>query len=109
MSAGTPAIAGAPRARGLRWPAMLRTGPGVAGLISLLLVLAVAFIGPLVAPHPLDQPIGIPGSGPMPGAPLGTDFLGRDVLSRVLHGGTYVLALAALTVVLTYVIGVAIG
>jgi peptide/nickel transport system permease protein len=109
MSAGTSAISGAPRARGLGWPLMLRTGQGIAGLVSLLLVLAVAFIGPLVAAHPLDQPIGIPGSGPMHGAPLGTDFLGRDVLSRVLHGGTYVLALAALTVVLTYVIGVAIG
>jgi ABC-type dipeptide/oligopeptide/nickel transport system permease subunit len=45
----------------------------------------------------------------MKGAPLGTDFLGRDVLSRVLHGGWSVLRLSVLTTVLTYLIGVSAG
>jgi ABC-type dipeptide/oligopeptide/nickel transport system permease subunit len=88
---------------------MLRSPQGIAGLVALLVVLGIAFIGPLVAPHPLDQPIGPPGVGPGQGTAFGTDFLGRDVLSRVLHGGTYVLELAAVTVVLTYLIGVSIG
>jgi ABC-type dipeptide/oligopeptide/nickel transport system permease subunit len=45
----------------------------------------------------------------MKGAPLGTDFLGRDVLSRVLHGGWSVLRLSVVTTALTYLIGVSAG
>jgi peptide/nickel transport system permease protein len=81
----------------------------MAGLVVLMVIVGVALIGPLVAPHPLAQPIGVPGAGPGHGAVLGTDFLGRDVLSRVLHGGLSVIALAVLTVSLTYLIGVAVG
>jgi ABC-type dipeptide/oligopeptide/nickel transport system permease subunit len=109
MSVQAPAMAQMPSQTRLRWPRMLRSPQGIAGLVALLVVLGIAFIGPLVAPHPLDQPIGPPGVGPGQGTAFGTDFLGRDVLSRVLHGGTYVLELAAVTVVLTYLIGVSIG
>jgi len=72
-------------------------------------VLAVALIGPLVAPHNIAQPIGVPGAGPSSAAPLGTDFLGRDVLSRVLHGGLPVLGLSAVTIGLTYLVGLSLG
>jgi peptide/nickel transport system permease protein len=95
--------------RPLRWPRLMRTAQGRAGLLLLGSVAAVALIGPLVAPHPLDAPIGIPGAGPSEGAPLGTDDLGRDVLSRVLHGGASVLGLATLTTLLTYAAGISIG
>jgi ABC-type dipeptide/oligopeptide/nickel transport system permease subunit len=88
---------------------VLRSGQGIAGLVILSVVVGVALIGPLVAPHPLDVPIGVPGSGPSNGAPMGTDFLGRDVLSRVLHGGLPVLELSVVTIALTYLIGGAIG
>ncbi|MBS1843213.1 MAG: ABC transporter permease [Actinobacteria bacterium] len=90
-------------------PAALRTRRGVLGIIVLAFVLAVAFVGPFVAPHPIDVPVGPPGSGPIPGAPLGTDFLGRDVLSRVLHGGVSVLTVAAVSVLLTYALALSIG
>jgi peptide/nickel transport system permease protein len=40
---------------------------------------------------------------------LGTDFLGRDVLSRVLHGGIPVLALSFATIGLTYLVGITLG
>lgn len=93
----------------LAWPRFLRTREGIVGLAMLLFVLGVALIGPLVAPHPLAAPIGAPGSGPSRIAPLGTDFLGRDVLSRVLHGGLPVLSLSVITIFLTYLIGIAIG
>jgi peptide/nickel transport system permease protein len=99
----------APRSGRVGWPRFLRTPQGMAGLVILLAVVGVALIGPLVAPHALDEPIGIPGSGPTGGAVLGTDALGRDILSRVLHGGVYVLELASLTIVLTYLIGISIG
>jgi len=75
----------------------------------LLLVLVVACFGPLLAPHDLDAPVGPPGSGSMSGAPLGTDFLGRDVLSRVLHGGLSVLAISVGSILLTYAIALSVG
>ena len=109
MSVQTPGLVTSSRPVRIQWPQVLRTKQGMVGFIVLVFVIAVAFIGPLVAPHPLDQPIGVPGSPPGHGAPLGTDFLGRDVLSRVLHGGSYVLELTALTIALTYLIGVLVG
>jgi ABC-type dipeptide/oligopeptide/nickel transport system permease subunit len=88
---------------------LLRSGQAVAGLVILGAVVGIALIGPLVAPHPLAQPIGLPGAPPGHGAPLGTDYLGRDVLSRVLNGGASVLLLSVTTVFLTYLIGVVTG
>jgi peptide/nickel transport system permease protein len=90
-------------------PLLLRTPQGMAGLIILVLVAGIALIGPFVAPHPLAQPVGMPGTTPGRGALFGTDYLGRDVLSRVLHGGTSVLELSLITIAFTYLIGVGIG
>jgi peptide/nickel transport system permease protein len=86
-----------------------RSGTGIAGLILLALVVGVALIGPLFAPHALDAPIGLPFSGPSSSAPLGTDELGRDVLSRVLWGGRSVLALAGAATVIAYAGGLVAG
>jgi peptide/nickel transport system permease protein len=86
-----------------------RTGTGMAGVILLVFVVGVALLGPFVAPHPLDQPIGLPYQGPSRHALLGTDFLGRDVLSRVLFGGRSVIALAGIATVLAYAGGLVIG
>jgi peptide/nickel transport system permease protein len=97
------------RARRPRWPAFLRTGRGIGGLIVVAIVIGVALIGPLVAPHPLDVPVGIPGQGPSSAAPLGTDTLGRDVLSRLLHGGTGVLWVSLVATILIYLVGVTVG
>jgi ABC-type dipeptide/oligopeptide/nickel transport system permease subunit len=88
---------------------LARTRSGAAGLLLLALVVAVALAGPLFAPNEPDAPIGLPLSGPADGAPLGTDFLGRDVLSRVLWGGRSVIGLAGLATVLAYAGGVVLG
>ncbi|MGW4236175.1 ABC transporter permease [Streptomyces sp. NPDC004749] len=58
------------------------------------LVLTVA--GPLLAPHSLASPVTAPFAAPSAEAPLGGDQLGRDVLSRLLHGGTLLVAGALL-------------
>jgi ABC-type dipeptide/oligopeptide/nickel transport system permease subunit len=86
-----------------------RTGTGMAGTVLLVFVIGVALVGPYVAPHPLDQPIGLPFQSPSRHALLGTDFLGRDVLSRVLFGGRTVIALAGIATVLAYAGGLVIG
>jgi ABC-type dipeptide/oligopeptide/nickel transport system permease subunit len=85
------------------------TREGIVGLALLLFVVGVALIGPRVAPHTITETIGAPGAGPSAAAPLGTDFLGRDVLSRVLHGGVPVFGLALASMALTYLIGIVIG
>jgi peptide/nickel transport system permease protein len=87
----------------------LRAPSGAIGLGLLLLVLLVAAVGPYVAPHSATAPIGAPLSGPSGGALLGTDFLGRDVLSRLLDGGRSVIGLAAAATALAYAVGLAIG
>jgi ABC-type dipeptide/oligopeptide/nickel transport system permease subunit len=87
----------------------VRTPTGALGLALLALVLAVALLGPFFAPHAPDEPIGSPLTTPVDGAPLGTDFLGRDVLSRVLWGGRSVFLLAGAATLLAYLVGGTIG
>lgn len=87
----------------------LRSGTGAVGAALLVAVLLVALVGPFFSPHAPDKPIGVPLEGPTADAPFGTDFLGRDVLSRVLWGGRSVLALAGLATVLAYIGGAVIG
>jgi ABC-type dipeptide/oligopeptide/nickel transport system permease subunit len=86
-----------------------RTPAGLVGLLLLALVLGLALLGPFFAPHEPDLPVGIPLTGPAEGRVLGTDFLGRDVLSRVLWGGRSVLALAGAATLLAYLAGGATG
>jgi peptide/nickel transport system permease protein len=87
----------------------LRIRSGAIGLAVVVLVVAVAFLGRYVAPHDPSVPVGTPLTGPSSTAHLGTDFLGRDVLSRLLYGGRTVIGLAAAATILAYAVGLAIG
>lgn len=93
----------------LSWARFLRSPQGIVGLAVLAFVLAVALIGPLVAPHSLSAPVGVPGSPPSPGFPLGTDYLGRDVLSRLLDGGISVLVVSCIATAFIYLLGIGVG
>jgi peptide/nickel transport system permease protein len=93
----------------IRIPRFARTPSGMVGLCLLLLVLIVAFVGPILAPHPITLTIGAPGQGPSSAAPLGTDYLGRDVLSRLLNGGHSVVLLGCAATALAYLFGVIVG
>ena len=93
----------------LHWPRFTQTAAGKIGLGMLAFVLVVAFLGPLVAPHDIATPIGSPGTTPYGGAPLGTDYLGTDVLSRVLHGGLSVIWIGTAATLLSYALGITCG
>jgi len=81
-----------------------RIGVALVGVIVL-----VAIVGPYVAPYGPSTPVGAPNSNPSSAAVLGTDYLGQDVLSRVLYGGRSILVMAVLATALALVAGTAIG
>lgn len=81
-----------PAARLLR--GTLRSKLGSVGLVLILLVTAIAFIGPLVRPFDPTAIVSTPFAGPSGSHLLGTDNLGRDTLSRFLVGGRTILALS---------------
>lgn len=87
----------------------LRLASGKVGVAMLGFALFIAFIGPLLAPYPPNATEGPPLAGPSSHDLLGTDELGRDVLSRVLHGGASVVLLALIATLLAYGAGLLIG
>jgi peptide/nickel transport system permease protein len=101
-----------PRARPRRRvvPALVRNDWGArVGLVLVLLVVFLAFFGRLFAPYSPTAPVGLPGTGPSSQFVLGTDFLGRDVLSRLLYGGLSTLLLGGAATILAYAMGVTVG
>jgi len=83
---------------------------GKIGLAILLVFLVVIAFGPLLAPYPPTEiGAGPPGSGPSPDHWLGTDTLGRDVFSRVLHGARSLIALPLAATCLAYAVGGLVG
>ncbi len=78
----------------------------VAGLVLTVLVVLFALLGPLFAPHGENEVVGVPLSST---GVFGTDYLGQDVLSRLMYGGTTVLTIALLGTLLGLFLGVAFG
>jgi peptide/nickel transport system permease protein len=72
-------------------------------------IVLIALLGPFVAPKSPTAFVGLPYAGPSSEAWLGTDGIGRDVLSRVLWGGREILALAVLATAIGIVVGTALG
>jgi len=72
-------------------------------------IVLIALLGPYLAPKSPTAFVGLPYAGPSSEAWLGTDGIGRDVLSRVLWGGREILALAVLATAIGIVVGTALG
>lgn len=88
---------------------ILKLPSGLIGVLVLLVVLLIAFLGPLLTPHSITEIVGTSSAPPGHGFLLGTDFLGRDVLSRVLAGGRSVIGIGFSATILAYVVGITIG
>ncbi|MEV6700960.1 ABC transporter permease subunit [Streptomyces sp. NPDC051453] len=95
------------------WPVTARRPSRRAKTTALVVVavlpLLLALAGPLIAPHTIDTPVTAPFDTPGDGTLLGGDQLGRDVLSRVLHGGTLLILGALLVAVVTTMTAMLIG
>lgn len=98
----------APAGRGpLRWA---RSFEGRAGFILLGLVAILVTLGPFLAPYdPGEVGVGLPQETPSPAHLLGTDQLGRDVLSRYLHGGASVVIVPLAANLLGFLVGGGLG
>jgi peptide/nickel transport system ATP-binding protein len=82
----------------------------IAGLIFLFIVIVAAIFAPLVAPHPPDaQDINAVNAAPSFSHWLGTDDLGRDILSRLIWGARISLRAAFEIVGLAAVIAIPLG
>jgi peptide/nickel transport system permease protein len=86
-----------------------RLGRTKIGLSLVLVLVGTALVGPFFAPHAPAEFAGIPYAHPASGTLLGTDSLGRDVLSRFLWGGRSVLGLSVAATAIGLVLGAAIG
>ncbi|MGI5241847.1 dipeptide/oligopeptide/nickel ABC transporter permease/ATP-binding protein [Dactylosporangium sp. CA-139066] len=93
-----------------RWRRLLRPGPGLfAGFFLLCLTVATAGARWLAPADPEEQDLGAALAGPSAAHWLGTDRLGRDVLSRLLHGGQVTLVSVVEAVAVFVVLGVTLG
>ena len=83
---------------------------GMGGLVLVLLFFASAIFAPWLAPYDpnaLDIPARL--SGPTWEHLAGTDQLGRDTFSRILHGGRVALKIAAIGVSVALIVGLVLG
>ncbi|MGQ0606842.1 MAG: ABC transporter permease [Chloroflexota bacterium] len=99
------------RGRSLRRGAgrLARTPSAVIGLVLTAVLLVVAAFADQIAPHDPLALVGPPLLAPSAAHPMGTDDLGRDLLSGVVHGTRTSLAIAAGVGSLVLVIGLAVG
>ncbi len=92
------------------WSRFLHQHWAIAGLIFLLIVIVAAIFAPLVAPHPPDaQDINAINAAPSVTHLLGTDDLGRDILSRLIWGARISLRSAFEIVGLAALIAIPLG
>ena len=98
------------------WSYFAENRGAVAGLAVFVVVCVVALGADLLAPHPPDeqfrehflQPPFWQEGGTFE-FPLGTDAVGRDILSRIMHGARYSLIIGLIVVTLSLTLGIALG
>ena len=109
--------ASAPATSGSRaWRRFALNPAARAGTLSRLVVVAAALAAPWVAPHdPAKQTLlrrftpPVWQTGGNAAYPLGTDQVGRDVLSRIIHGARISLLVGVAAVIVSLLVGVTLG
>ena len=88
----------------------MRNPSAIAGIALLLLVLLVAIAGPWLYPADPFEIRSAPLTPPLSAdAWLGSDYLGRDVLTTLIYGGRATLLVGAIAALLSVLIGITLG
>ena len=107
---------GAPTSWRLVWREFRKNRPALVGAVVVLILIGVALAAPWIAPHDpaqinpfrrLQPPAWMPGGSWE--YPLGTDHLGRDLLSRLIYGSRVSLAVGAVVVLIATTVGGVMG
>jgi peptide/nickel transport system permease protein len=89
---------------------ILHSPVAVIGLSIVLFWVLVAVFAPVIAPHnPIAQDSTAMNQGPSATYLLGTDNLGRDMLSRLIYGSRTILLLAPISVLCSVIVGTVLG
>jgi len=84
--------------------------PGLYSLLLIALVLSIATLAPLIAPHERDAlNLDLVLAGPSPVHTLGTDDLGRDVLARLIFAARFSMLVALCAVAVSIAVGIFLG
>jgi peptide/nickel transport system permease protein len=83
---------------------------GIAAFAVILTWMIVALFAPILIPHPVGEIVGSDYFEPISGEVwLGSDYLGRDMFSRVLMGARYTVGISLAAVVVACFSGVSLG
>ena len=92
------------------WRRFRRNRAGMIGAVAVLIYIAVAILAPVIVPYdPFQESLLERIKPPSVSHWLGTDELGRDVLSRVLYGARISLYIQITAVILSLIMGVILG
>jgi len=82
----------------------------ILGIIIVSALVIMTVIAHWIAPHdPIEIGVGPIRAPPSSQFPMGTNHLGQDVLSRILCGGSVMLQVSILSVLVCFVVGVPLG
>src|SRR5262249_60265421 len=94
----------------MAWRQLWRKRTALIGIGIIVVLVLTAVLADVLAPYePTATGSGVPISLPNWQHPLGTDMLGRDMLSRVLYGSRVALYVGGLSLVLPICVGLPLG
>lgn len=92
------------------WQGIVRNKPALISLVVIILLFLTAIFGPSLAPYSYSaQDLNNVVKPPSPQHLLGTDDLGRDMLTRLIYGARSVVFVIVLTTVITVILGLPLG
>lgn len=94
----------------IAWKRLKRNKLAVSGLLVLVFLAAAAIIGPFLSPYEMDE-LNMADTGLAPSLkhPLGTDDIGRDILTRLMYAGRISLMVGVVAVTISVLIGSVLG